>query len=568
MAKSLSCFILCLLAIQLVQAGVVVVRNKSSRVFVIAYGFGGSNNWKPEENAGFNGYENCSTCKTDAVYFAQYLNGLKKTSKGRIDTVISYVVNTGISLDSLFGLFNKVEKAIQPGDIFVFYYAAGGWGSSINAFTKRSESYYVLNEQFSNKEDIAKHAFTLQTLKQLTDKLSATNQLIVFDTGSGDVIQKDFQSNFFTTNTVEASITRKNRMILCAENYGAESVDPFDNNRKGDIVRIVSSMRDSVSILDLFQTTSFNNVNIYKKAMASLWREQVCCSAIVKIIKEKDYLKVLENISADNPAGKRSKITQSMVPVVKVDTSFAARKKRAIIIASDKYVASETWEPLVTPSKDGKDIATVLKTKFGYDTTLLINPTRDMILKTIDEIAFRENANPHDQYIIYFAGHGFWEQRRKTGYIVPVNAASFQNDQLPESAELSTYIDYHVLFNNLNQLNKVLLITDVCFGGTSFNSIVSNDFLVNPSNELTRVSNPYKRIIASGVSEVDDYIRLHDGSVSKNSPFAISLLEILKRADAKMSVERLFADLVDAGLSPNPVSKFFGTITEPNEFRF
>jgi hypothetical protein len=543
------------------------VKSKNPKVYIISIGFSG-NDWKPDSTLKQIGYNYCPTCASDPNVFVDYFLKIGKLKKRNVDSVFSYSFSNGLQLDSLYAIFNQIQKKITSKDVFIFYYASGAWILNTNSITNKEESYYVLNNGLATKKDIAKHGFSLHTLKQLTDRLPANNQLLIFDTGLGSVIQNDFHSNFFNANPIEASFTKKNRIIICPDNFSSESRDEKDGVKKGDIVRTLTSMPDSLNILYIFDSSkaSRNNNSNYKLMMQHFWAMQTCCFGTLKIMKESEYLQVLTAIQPNLSSGKRS--TWINPQQQKVDSSFATRKKKAIIIATDSYNASNLWTNLSTPVKDGREVAVLLKSKFGYDTIVMVNASKQQIQKMIDEIVYKEVANPYNQYIIYFAGHGLWNPQRKIGYIVTSNSAGFTDPSSPESAELDSYLEYEQLFNNLKQLNKVILITDVCFGGTAFNSIVQNNAVVNPESEKTKPVNPYKKIFASGITEVDDFIRLHDGSISENSPFALSLIEVLKQAKSSVSFERLFADIKDKGLKPTPVSKDFGSITEPNEFVF
>ncbi|HSR39536.1 MAG TPA: caspase family protein, partial [Phnomibacter sp.] len=441
-----------------------------------------------------------------------------------------------------------------------------------NAASGQPESYYLLSAEFSGEQNVAQYSFTLKTLKQLTDQLPCKDQLIVFDTGLGEVIRRDFNTNFFSSDPVTASATRKNRLVLCAEKTGSESKDTADGKLKGDIVRIITSMPAGNNITQLFTGKDAPGDLRYKLAMTALWNAQRCCYATVQLLSENDYLQTLLHISSNFGNAKRSTMTRPAATEKKAAPSAAAlmekRRKHAIIIASNQYQAGDLWLELVTPGNDAKEVAGILKQQYGYDTTLLWNPGKKDILRVIDEIVYNEEANPYSQYIIYFAGHGYWASNRKLGYIVPNDAMSLTDPLKPASQELDTYLDYATLFGMLNQLNKVLLITDVCFGGTSFNSLLGRQNEVDPDkDEANKAINPYRLIMASGIKEVDDYVRLHDGSVSKHSPFANDLIEVLKGAKGKLSVETLFALLKNGELSPTPVSRQFGTIIEPNEFK-
>jgi hypothetical protein len=553
-----------------VNAGVVLKRKP--RVFVLAIGFEGRPNWKPEAELNLFGYTYCPTCKTDAGLLASYFGKFNDVKNSEIDSVITRVIDGPVPQDSLFAEFAALRSAMRTDDIFIFYYASGFWGLKANAASGQQESYYLLSAEFSGEQNVAQYSFTLKTLKQLTDQLPCKDQLIVFDTGVGEVIRRDFNTNFFSSDPVTASATRKNRLVLCAEKSGVESKDTADGKVKGDIVRIITSMPAGNNITQLFTGKDATGDLRYKAAMTALWNAQRCCYATVQLLSENDYLQTLLHIRSNFGNAKRSTMTRPAATEKAATPSAAAlmgkRRKHAIIIASNQYQAGDLWRELVTPGNDAKEVAGILKQQYGYDTTLLWNPGKKDILRVIDEIVYNEETNPYSQYIIYFAGHGYWAPNRKLGYIVPTDALSLTDPLKPASQELDTYLDYATLFGMLNQLNKVLLITDVCFGGTSFNSLLGRQNEVNPDkDENNKPVNPYRMILASGITEVDDFVRLHDGSVSKHSPFASGLIEVLKSAKGKLSVETLFAQLKDRELNPTPVSRLFGSITEPNEFR-
>ena len=134
--------------------------------------------------------------------------------------------------------------------------------------------------------------------------------------------------------------------------------------------------------------------------------------------------------------------------------------------------------------------------------------------------------------------------------------------------ELDSYLDYTVLFKNIDaSLNKIVFITDVCFGGISGNSLLQSKININPNNEKDKLKNPYKKVLASGVTVVDDFIRLQNG-VSENSPFAAALLDILKNKKENLNFEGLFSEIKKKRLSPSPIDFIFGTVVMPSDFVF
>lgn len=546
-----------------------IVKSLKPKVYIISIGFGGTG-WKPDSTLKQIGYNNCPTCVSDANVFADYFLKIGKLQKKNLDTVISYNFANGVQLDSLFTVFNQIQTKITSKDVFIFYYSSGAWILNTNIYTGKEESVYVLNNGLTTKKEINRYGFSLRTLKQLTDGLSANNQLLIFDTGLGSVIQKDFHTNFFNANPIEASFTKKNRIIICPDNFSSESKDEKDGIIKGDIVKTITNIPDSLNILYIFDSSRISYNSNYKLMMQHFWGKQASSFGTLKIMKESEYLQVLTAIQPNLTIGTRSRLIDPQKQ--QIDSSIANRKKKAIIISTDRYIANDLWEDLYTPVKDGKAIAEILKNKFGYDTTFLINASKLEIQAALDEVARNDLGNPYNQYIIYFAGHGWWSDYWKKGYIVAADSKAFVNPHFETTDEIGSYFEFGQLFDRLDKLNKVILITDVCFGGTSLSNVLKKDIVVNPNGEKTIQLNAYKKIFASGVSKVDDYTRLPDGTITKNSPFALGVMDILKGVQKDISFEKLFAEVKEKvkekKLKTTPVSKDFGTITEPNEFYF
>lgn len=213
-------------------------------------------------------------------------------------------------------------------------------------------------------------------------------------------------------------------------------------------------------------------------------------------------------------------------------------------------------------------MAAILNKDYGYEVDTLFNASGDMILEAITKLC-DDVQNPYNQYIIYFAGHGYYDPGQKNGYVVCRDSKPIKMMVKPSMVELKSYLDYTVLFKKIDaSLNKVVMITDVCFGGTALNSVLPVNPVTDPNAGADKLKNPYKRVLASGVTKVDDFIRLQNGDISPNSPFAMALIDILKNKKQHLSFETLFADIAQKKLSPDPVDFIFGTITKPSEFVF
>ncbi len=540
--------------------GVVKKSRQNKKVYVLSIGF--SPERKKTSQSDLLNIAPCPTCVKDASGMSDYFTQLARKKAPYVDSVFTFTYTADITLDTLYNVFNRIQQQITKDDIFIFYYASIAWGLQKDD-AGNEEGFYAFNNKKSAAAKDDNYAFTLRLLKTLTDRISALQQMIIIDTGSGDVILPDYYRNFFNDNLSEAIFSRKNRVILCPEKMSSESIDKKTNTPKGDLFKVISNLPDTFNVLAVFDTTDLNA----RKMFYRHWYEnQIGLMAHIRIIQETEYLKILTAVQHEQGDGKRG-LSIRQKPAA-VDSNILHRKKKVLIVATSDYAARSIWSPLRNPVNDGRDAALVFS-KLGYEVTSLYNKPKDSILSAISAFIDNEVQNPYSQYIIYFAGHGYYDQRQKAGYIVCSDSREFKDAARPSMAELGSYIDYTVLFRNLDQLNKVILITDVCFGGTSLNSMLQAHREVDPSGETDKIKNPFKRVLASGITEVADFIRSHNGSVSRNSPFAAALFDILGKEEKSLSFEELYGRLKNnKALKPTPVESSFGTEKIPNTFTF
>jgi hypothetical protein len=93
--------------------------------------------------------------------------------------------------------------------------------------------------------------------------------------------------------------------------------------------------------------------------------------------------------------------------------------------------------------------------------TLLKNPTRADIIKRLDELSYRLSRS--DNLLIFYAGHGYWDSEKETGFWLPADAENFSSVNWIRNSTIQDYVD------DINT-NHTLLITDACFAGSIFKS--------------------------------------------------------------------------------------------------
>ncbi len=136
-------------------------------------------------------------------------------------------------------------------------------------------------------------------------------------------------------------------------------------------------------------------------------------------------------------------------------------KYYAILIGIDKYDDPNLMN-LDNPAKDAENLYEVLISDYYFekDNVMLIkNAKRADITNALDIMA--EKLTKEDNLLIFYAGHGWWDEQANVGYWLPndarisIKAEWFRN---------STLCDY------LKEIDSkhTLLVADACFGGAIF----------------------------------------------------------------------------------------------------
>ncbi len=237
------------------------------------------------------------------------------------------------------------------------------------------------------------------------------------------------------------------------------------------------------------------------------------------------------------------------------------RKDYALLFATDQY---DNWTDLVNPLDDARSLAKVLKERYGFETEIVENPNVEDVFGKLRDYAERK-FKPQDQLMIFFAGHGYFDDTFGEGFVVAKN--SLQNDKGKTS-----YISHSRLRQIINNIpsEHVFLAMDVCFGGTFDPVIASNrgqmesgetnesEFLVRKLGQKTR------KYLTSGGKEY-----VSDGIPGKHSPFTLKILQafgdgggadrILTLSEIKTYVEKL---------KPEPRLGGFGDDKADSDFVF
>ena len=207
------------------------------------------------------------------------------------------------------------------------------------------------------------------------------------------------------------------------------------------------------------------------------------------------------------------------------------RNDYALLFGVNSYEHFDPWHKLNSPIPDAETIGNELKNRYGFSVEVVKDPTRDEILTKINAYA-RKQYNENDQLLIFFAGHGYYEEKNNTGigYLVASNT-------LPPEADRgkSSYISHGYLHERIENIGceHIFLIVDACVSGAF--DVPADQFRREWDREVIPTDLPPPEFIKQALAYKTRWY-LTSGSKAyasndrpnQHSPFARRVLEALR----------------------------------------
>lgn len=174
--------------------------------------------------------------------------------------------------------------------------------------------------------------------------------------------------------------------------------------------------------------------------------------------------------------------------------------------------------------QDAEELYAILVEMYNFEEDyieLLKDARRDEIIYALDKLS--RKVTPDDNLLIFYAGHGIFNEQANIGYWLPSDARKIsKTDWLSNS----TLVDYMKEINS----RHTLLITDACFAGSIFNSRAA--FYDAPKAIEKLYELPSRKAMTSGMlTEVPD-----------KSPFIQYMIDRLKDNQEKyLSAYQLYS---------------------------
>lgn len=233
--------------------------------------------------------------------------------------------------------------------------------------------------------------------------------------------------------------------------------------------------------------------------------------------------------------------------IVNADEFDVAGKYYGLIIGIDNY----SDPGLIDLDHPISDATLLYSTLFGNymfepeNLTLLKDPTRADIIMNLDKLSNQLAEN--DNLLIFYAGHGYWDEVKETGYWLPADANLFSSVNWIRNSTIQDFVDDI-------STKHTLLITDACFAGSIFKTRGAFYDASIAVNKLYSLSS--RKAMTSGtLKEVPD-----------ESVFIEYFMKRLLDNDKKyLSVSELYYSIQEAVLNNSPNIPQYGVIQDTGD---
>lgn len=262
--------------------------------------------------------------------------------------------------------------------------------------------------------------------------------------------------------------------------------------------------------------------------------------------------KKTENVSANEPARTSAIVSNTNPqpkpePLVKNDPKLP--NYHALIIGVSNYKYSGTGiGNLERPVIDATTLSTTLTTHYHFSKTdihLLKDPTRAEIIDELETLA--SALTEKDNLIIFYAGHGFWDDNLEIGYWLPSDAHPTKKSSWIGNSTIKDYISGM-------KTKHTLLVSDACFSGSIFKVRevdMLNEYAVSQLYKL-----PSRKAMTSGnMKTVPD----------KSKFFEYFNKRLIENEDPYLSARQLFQNFYVAVINNTSTVPQYGVIQEAGD---
>ena len=197
----------------------------------------------------------------------------------------------------------------------------------------------------------------------------------------------------------------------------------------------------------------------------------------------------------------------------------------ALVIGINAY---KNLPQLETAVNDASAVADLLRQKYGFEVTLLLNPGRSDVIRALDGL--RADLTERDNLLIYYAGHGVLDVEADAGFWMSVDAE--ENTQ-------ADWISIGTITSTVRAMSAkhVMVVSDSCYSGRLTRGFsVSIKSGSERAAELKRLAAKRSRtaLVSGGLEPVSD------GGGEGHSVFTRAFLTALRDSNEVLDGQQLF----------------------------
>jgi hypothetical protein len=154
----------------------------------------------------------------------------------------------------------------------------------------------------------------------------------------------------------------------------------------------------------------------------------------------------------------------------KAQASSPALTYHALVIGIGDYGQPRNargWGDLETARKDAQAVGALLKDRYNFKVKQLLDAkaTREAIMLGLDDLT---ELGVNDAAVVYFAGHGYYDEKLGEGFWIPQDGAFKRGERLAKenwiwNSTVSTVLEG-------SEARHILVVSDSCYSGSLFRS--------------------------------------------------------------------------------------------------
>lgn len=200
----------------------------------------------------------------------------------------------------------------------------------------------------------------------------------------------------------------------------------------------------------------------------------------------------------------------------------------ALVIGNNNY---RVIPKLRTAVNDAQAVAEVLRRRYGFQTTVLLNANRYQLLSALNTL--RERLTSQDNLLIYYAGHGALDEDNSRGFWLPVDAEPNSTTNWIASYQITDVL-------KATSAKQIFLVADSCYSGMLTRSAITRLSTGMTDDERQRwyraMATKHARVAltSGGVQPV-----LDGGGGGRHSVFASAFIQALEQNSEVLEGQRL-----------------------------